>query len=165
MKTFLPEEQEATLAPHAELTLLFHHLKNADTAPFSYVAVSKLWCLLCSNVFDACRQCPDNDGGGLKLWVRGCHSELCYPWQPPTMGFPNHLILTTTVREALWETLVRIDSAWLTERNDIRVRTFSDSTNQSGAKQYLGPNDECFAEALDEEDRSYADYRAQRHRA
>jgi len=82
VKKFLAEQEARirdTIAPHAEQTLLFHHIKSPDIAPFSYVAVSKLSCLLCSKVFDVYRQCRDNDSGGLNLWVCGCHSKLYCP--------------------------------------------------------------------------------------
>ena len=168
VKTFLHAEQGAptrhttTLAPHAEQTLLLHHLKSPDIAPFSYVAVSKLPCLLCSKAFDAYRQWQDNAGGGLKLWVRGSHSKLYYPWQPPTMEFSNNLILATNVRDALWGALVRIYSAWLAEQNAVRLRTLSDSTNQSGTKQYLGPDDECEDQRRAEAARKYDECWAKR---
>jgi hypothetical protein len=172
-----------TTAPHAEQTLLFNHIKedirsttveynnkNPVIAPFSYVAVSKLSCLLCSTVFDAFRRCRENDNGGLNLWVRGCHSKLYYPWQPPTIEFSesselNHLIPAALVREALWGTLVRIYSAWLAKRNDIRVRTFSDSTNQSGTEQNFGPNDDEEQEAFAEADRKLQAWNAEMDQA
>jgi hypothetical protein len=166
VKWFLAEQETSirhTIAPHAEQTLLFYHIKedirsmtiehnnkNPVIAPFSYVAVSKLSCLLCSTVFDAFRQCRDDDSGGLNLWVRGCHWELHYPWQPPAMEFSqysavNYLTPAVPIRAALWGILVRIYSAWLAGRNAIRVRKFS--------QQDFSPIDEEEVEAFAVADR------------
>jgi hypothetical protein len=48
VKMCLPIRPTTALVPHAEQTLLFHHLQNPDIAPFTYVAVRELSCLLCS---------------------------------------------------------------------------------------------------------------------
>jgi hypothetical protein len=51
------------------------------------------------------------------------------------------------------------------EKNAVRVRAFSDSTNQGGTKQYLGPEDEYFDEALAEANREAQAFKAIRRQA
>jgi len=111
LKEFFPKEQESrsnrctpatTFAPHAELTLHLYHLKNPDIAPFSYVADTKLLCLLYSKVFDAYRQYSGNADGTLKFWVRGSHSKLYYLWHPPGTEISDQR-LVAAVRDTLVE--------------------------------------------------------------
>jgi len=153
---------------HAEWTLLLHHLdqvyEKPSPIPFSYVAVSKLSCLMCFKAFEGFRIAERELGIAankrLRLRLKGCHSKIYHPWTAATTK--NFNLYSIVVRRELWQTLVHLYSQFLLQQK-CRVRTLSDSTNNSTNSQDLGDEGEDVEDVMTKTDRQFEEVIKQRH--
>jgi len=155
---------------HAEWTLLLHHLDQIRTnqshiIPFSYVAASKLSCLMCFKAFEGFRRAegevPMAAHRRLRLCLRGCHGKVYYPWTAATENLKADY--STVLRHELWETLVDLYSRFLFEEK-LRVRTVSDCTSSANF-QDLGDEGEDTDAVIAELQRRTAEARSRRQAA
>jgi len=130
-------QKDAKTSTHAELTLLLYHYDQVRTnpshiIPFSYVAASKLSCLMCFKAFEGFRRAegkvPMAAHRRLQLCLRGCHGKVYYPWTAATENLKADY--SAVLRHELWETLVDLYSRFLFEEK-LRVRTVSDCTSSA----------------------------------
>jgi len=153
---------------HAEWTLLLYHLDqvyvNPSHLPFSYVAVSKLSCLMCFKAFEGFSNAEDElaiaSNKRLRLCLKGCHGKIYYPWT--AAATKNLSPYSTVVRRELWQTLVHLYSQFLFQQKR-RIRTLSDSTNNSANSQDLGDEGDDVEDAMTEIERQNEEAIQQRH--
>jgi len=128
---------------HAKWTLVLYHLAqvnvNPSHLPFSYVAVSKLSCLMCFKAFEGFSNAEDElaiaSNKRLRLCLKGCNGKIYYPWI--AVATKNLSPSSTVVRHELWQSLVHLYSQFLFQQKHC-IRILSDSTNNSANSQDLG---------------------------
>ncbi|KAF8535478.1 hypothetical protein BDD12DRAFT_344139 [Trichophaea hybrida] len=156
---------------HAEWTLLLYHFDQVRSnpshlIPFSYVAVSKLSCLMCFKAFEGFRRAesevPMAANRRLRLCLLGCHGKVYHPWTAATDTL--NADYSAVVRRVLWQTLVGLYSRFLFEEKR-RVRTMSDSTNNSANSQDLGDEGEDTGAVIAELQRKTEEARSKRQAA